>query len=451
MDCRVFISYKHSDKTGAYTEDYEIAKEVYECLKSRNITTFFSDRTLFESGKSDYKKAIDSALDRAELMLVVATSDEFVQSGWVEYEYETFYEDILSGRKTGANIFSYTKNIKRLPRTLSRHENFIIGEKSVEELVDYISNALSNDSAEEPAPPSSSTTVKKEKSVSAYSSDYKNELRRLEIQAINSRETDQEILEYYYEQIGEREEGICVLDVGSAYGFVASDRFGKDDRVKKILCIDNNERVLERAQVLFAENEKIAFALLDVESENFVDELKKAMERNGIERIDLVFSALTLHHLKDPLRALRKIRSVMEKDSYIILRGSDDGSKLCYPNSELMQKIISLTVTANKVSDRFNGRKIYSQLLGSGFKDAKMFSRMRDISGYDFEQREALFSESFSYRINYFSKMLDNNPSSAKAQKEYDAMKSYLEDFENNFFEQNFWYCEYDYVGIAKK
>ena len=141
----------------------------------------------------------------------------------------------------------------------------------------------------------------------------------------------------------------------------------------------------------------------------------------------------------------------METGAHIILRGSDDGSKLCYPNFELMQKIIALTASATKVSDRFNGRKIYSQLLGSGFKDIQMLSRMRDIAQFDFEGREALFNESFSYRINYFSRMLDADPSSKKAQNEYNAMKNYLEEFESLFFEQNFWYCEYDYVGLAKK
>ena len=30
-------------------------------------------------------------------------------------------------------------------------------------------------------------------------------------------------------------------------------------------------------------------------------------------------------------------------------------------------------------------------------------------------------------------------------------MKELLEEFENHFFEVDFWYCEYDYVGIAKK
>ena len=141
----------------------------------------------------------------------------------------------------------------------------------------------------------------------------------------------------------------------------------------------------------------------------------------------------------------------MESGSYIILRGSDDGSKLCYPHSDLLQQIVDLTTKAKKVSDRYNGRKIYFQLQSSGFKDVKMFSFMRDVSGYDYEQRDALFKESFSYRIDYFSKMLENEPESEQIKQQYHTMRDLLDDFENAFFEQNLWYCEYDYVGIAKK
>ncbi len=109
----VFISYKHLDADGKITEDYSIAKELYITLKERGISVFFSDETLFLLGRSDYKKAIDEALETAKILIVIATRSEYLSSGWVEYEYETFYEDILSGRKKDANIISYTNSISQ--------------------------------------------------------------------------------------------------------------------------------------------------------------------------------------------------------------------------------------------------------------------------------------------------------------------------------------------------
>lgn len=446
------------DPCGNITEDYEIAKELYFTLKEKGISVFFSDESLFKLGKSDYKKSIDSALDSSKVLIVISTKKEYLYSGWIEYEYETFYEDILSGRKTDANIVSYTKGIlhSELPRTLTRLQNYLIDSMSYEKIAAYVAIMLNSNGTEKFV---ENKTMQmnvpldiKERRGSAYTSDYKNELERLKIQARNASVIDREVIQYVYGQmkLGE-DEKICVLDVGSAYGFVAADRFGTDERVEKILCIDNNERVIERAQIMFAENEKMIFEVVDVEDEDFSETMETILERHGIEKIHIVFSAFTLHHLKNPDKVLRRIRQLVDRGTYIILRGSDDGSKLCYPGYDLMQNIISLTMKATGVSDRLNGRKIYSQLLNSGFKELRMFSRMKDISEFDYDERNALYDESFSYRIHYFQKMTKADPENTKAKQELKQMREYLDEFENLFFEKNFWYCEYDYVGVGRK
>lgn len=71
MENRIFIFYKHSDSNGGVTEDYSIAKAVYDELIKRNVSAFFSNVTLFQNGQSAYKKAIDHALDQARLLIVV--------------------------------------------------------------------------------------------------------------------------------------------------------------------------------------------------------------------------------------------------------------------------------------------------------------------------------------------------------------------------------------------
>lgn len=454
----VFISYKHMDSWGNTTEDYAIAKQLYFTLKERGIDAFFSDESLFKLGKSDYKKAIDKALDFSKILIVIGTKKEYLYSGWIEYEYETFYEDILSGKKPDANIISYTKNIlhKDLPRTLARLQNYLVDSMSFARIADYIENALKDDKSNtmipERKPEVSASVPVKERRGSVYASDYRNELERLKIQAKNASAIDRQAIQYVFEELGVGpDEKICVLDVGSAYGFVAADRFGDDDRVGKILCIDNNERVIERAQIMFAENEKMIFEVVDVEDDEFLENMQAILERHGIEKIHIVFSALTLHHLKNPDRVLRKIRKLVDRGTYVILRGSDDGSKLCHPGYDLMEKIINMTLSATGVSDRLNGRKIYAQLLNSGFKDVRIFSRMKDISEFDYDDRNALFDESFSYRVHYFQKAAKANPEDEKAKYELKQMQKYLDEFENLFYENNFWYCEYDYLGIGRK
>ena len=102
-------------------------------------------------------------------------------------------------------------------------------------------------------------------------------------------------------------------------------------------------------------------------------------------------------------------------------------------------------------SDRGNGRKLYSQLSNSGFRDVRVFSTMTDSSRFDFNGRSALFEESFAYRADAFRRRLESDPQNVQYQRDYQWIQDALEQFENQFFETNFWYCEYDYSAIGRR
>lgn len=92
-DPAVFISAK--------SEDYPQARRVYEFLAGQGISCFYSDESLLEMGEADYKDAIDQALDGAQHLVVVTSSRAHADSKWVKYEWNTFANELLSGRKTG--------------------------------------------------------------------------------------------------------------------------------------------------------------------------------------------------------------------------------------------------------------------------------------------------------------------------------------------------------------
>jgi len=95
----VFISFKNLDEKGVPTRDAALANEVYNFLTSKGLNVFISTVTLESLGVSNYKKAIDEALDAASIMVAVGTSTENLNSEWVRYEWDGFYNDILSGVK----------------------------------------------------------------------------------------------------------------------------------------------------------------------------------------------------------------------------------------------------------------------------------------------------------------------------------------------------------------
>jgi len=79
----VFISFKNLDEKGVPTPDAELANEVYNFLTSKGLSIFISTVTLESLGVSNYKKAIDEALDAASIMIAVGTSTENLNSEWV--------------------------------------------------------------------------------------------------------------------------------------------------------------------------------------------------------------------------------------------------------------------------------------------------------------------------------------------------------------------------------
>lgn len=95
-DPEVFISFKNLDPDGKPTRDSELAKDIYDFLSAQGLRVFFSNVSLEKLGVAAYKKAIDSALDSAKVLIAVGISGENLDSQWVRYEWDSFLNDILS-------------------------------------------------------------------------------------------------------------------------------------------------------------------------------------------------------------------------------------------------------------------------------------------------------------------------------------------------------------------
>jgi len=140
----VFISCKNLDERGVQTRDAEIAAEVYDFLTGKGLSVFLGTLTLEQRGAADYSREIDSALDSASVLLAIGTSAEYLNSEWVRYEWNSFANDIRSGRKPKGRIFTYIEGmpITDLPRTLRENQTVLHGKGSLERLYNFIYNAL---------------------------------------------------------------------------------------------------------------------------------------------------------------------------------------------------------------------------------------------------------------------------------------------------------------------
>ena len=447
----VFISFKNLDADGNRTEDSFIAERLYELFKEQGLNVFYSNKVLNELGAASYKKEIEEALENSSVLVSVATKKELLESQWVAYERESFHNDILSGRKVKACIVPFLKGITGLdvPRSLRNYQTFQIGISSNGEVVDFVKKFLKSEDKKE------SFNYHKEeislitgKHLSSYKAENKSELKRLRIQAINTREPDQNAIKYVLDHMPQKEQ-LSILDMGCAYGFVTKDRFAKIPNAK-VIGVDRGEILIDYAK----ENSMFngaSYYVLDLEDEEVIDNLYEIMQKENIEKFDIIFASLVIHHLKNPNKLLRNIRKVLADDGYIIIRGSDDGSIVTYNDDGLIQKVVDLHLSCDGISDRLNGRKIYSQLVSSGYKNVKMINWVKEVSGMDLDERNEIFIERFSYRKNYIKTQCEKDPYNAANRKKLEEMEYLLSELENKFSEESFWYSEIDFVGVAQK
>jgi hypothetical protein len=146
----VFISFKNTEADGNQTRDSFLATEVYNYLSSRGLSVFLSAISLEALGVAAYKKAIDTALDSAHVLVAVGTSAAHLDAEWVRYEWDSFFSDTLSGHKKDGRIFVYLEGmtVADLPRTLRQSQAFLHGDSSLLTLYNFITHALTSSEAD---------------------------------------------------------------------------------------------------------------------------------------------------------------------------------------------------------------------------------------------------------------------------------------------------------------
>jgi hypothetical protein len=124
------------------TEDREFAQRVFGSLNARGRRVFFSDQTLHQSNFSD---AIDDALKAARALVVVGTQPAHFFKPWVRFEWQSFHNDILGGRKpwiTPLITVLGGNQIDALPRPLAFRQVLTCDPKSPEVALQKLASLL---------------------------------------------------------------------------------------------------------------------------------------------------------------------------------------------------------------------------------------------------------------------------------------------------------------------
>lgn len=141
---RVFISFKNTiPNTKELTQDYTMAKELYKELNGRKIKTFFSPVTLKEMGADEWDKIINDTIHESDIMILVATNAEYIESYELKREWPVFL-DLITEKKCNKRFFVYKDGNFAVPVELERKQTFMYDrtDERVREIVDHIENAL---------------------------------------------------------------------------------------------------------------------------------------------------------------------------------------------------------------------------------------------------------------------------------------------------------------------
>jgi len=140
----VFLCFKNLLPSGQRTKDSILGESVYQFLVSKGLKVFYSNISLEQLGVSAYQKAIDDSLDMSKTLVAVGTCFEHLDSNWVRYEWGSFLNDTLTGKKPRGRLFSYIADMNpaNLPRGLRQQQAVIHGPRGMETLYSFLANAL---------------------------------------------------------------------------------------------------------------------------------------------------------------------------------------------------------------------------------------------------------------------------------------------------------------------
>lgn len=271
--------------------------------------------------------------------------------------------------------------------------------------------------------------IENENKVGFFSQDNKIETRRLETQQRMLLEFDMPIYEKYLEG----KENINVLDIGCGNGKALMARLGKRKEVSKIVGVEFNETFVAKAKQDY-EGENVSFYQMDVEAEDFIDNLRDIMDEQGIDGFDWINILAVMSHLKSPYYVLKALRKVCNRGAVIFIRNIDDGLNFVYPDENCMfERSFNMIAKCDTTGYRYSGRELFTLLHRSGYKDIIYEKMGINSATMDYTEKESLFDTIFLFLKNSINVTYRNNEYNQEIEVEKEWLDEHFQELEEKF------------------
>jgi len=117
------------------TKDSKIAKKIYDELRNRNLKVFYSEESL--TGDIKYDGQIYSSLLNSRSLLVISSSRHYLESPWVQSEWQRWLNLIDRKIKKSNSLFFYQTDSFQLPPIIERVQKYRDKETIVDKIDRY--------------------------------------------------------------------------------------------------------------------------------------------------------------------------------------------------------------------------------------------------------------------------------------------------------------------------
>ena len=255
-------------------------------------------------------------------------------------------------------------------------------------------------------------------------------------------------IEFFRKNLIDTNKTYNILDIGCSMGAVTKLVFGEleDDNIRiNLIGLDREEECVQKFNATTPDY--MTAYQLDLSEPNYLNKLVDIMNKKQIDKFDVVYSSLVMHHLIDRGEGfIKDIYNLMQNNGIIYIRSTDDSLTTAYPKYDLMNEIIDKSTKCKGMSDRFNARRVYSYLLNAKLDNITYYQHYIDTIEKDSNKRSMIYDAAFSFRLNYYDRNLQkaknekNQKQISDAQVAYDEMKKMLEEMKDSIFDSTHYF-----------
>lgn len=262
-----------------------------------------------------------------------------------------------------------------------------------------------------------------------FSTENKSEIRRLNQQQQLLLKYDMDVYNKYLDG----KQGLNVLDIGSSDGKALMSRLQDRSEVAKIIGVEFDKNSVDKANEKY-QGTKAKFYCVDLESEDFDEQIRDIMDENDIDKFDFVNILAVISHLKSPFKVLKSLKKISKKGAVFFVRNIDDGANLAYPDPDgNLKRAFDILAQCDTVGYRFSGRELYSLFRRLEFSDIKLEKFGLTNVDMDYDEKTAFFDVIFPFIRNGIDKAVQKHPDNTELLVEHMWLHENWDELEEHF------------------